>query len=67
MKKGREVFILYLNSRELMTLVETIHLIGDCITLMMIISSQNLIEELFGPFSILGLAYTRSIRVITNI
>ncbi|XTI82424.1 hypothetical protein V2W45_1463943 [Cenococcum geophilum] len=41
------IFIPYLNSRELITLVETIHLISDCITLIIIISSQNLMEEWF--------------------
>ena len=30
-----------------MTLVETIHSIGDCITPIMIISGQNLMEEWF--------------------
>jgi len=44
-KKGREVFIPYLNSQELITLVETIHLIGNCITPIIIISGQNLMEE----------------------
>ncbi|XTI91315.1 hypothetical protein V2W45_1471114 [Cenococcum geophilum] len=39
-KKGREVFIPYLN-------METIRLISDYITLIIIISSQNLIEEWF--------------------
>ena len=41
------MFIPHSNSRELVTLVETIHSIGDCITPIIIISGQNLMEEWF--------------------
>ena len=37
----------HLNSRELVTLVETIQLTGEVIPLMVIISGQNLIEDWF--------------------
>jgi len=38
----------YLNSRELVTLVETIQLTSKVIPLMVIISGQNLIEDWFN-------------------